>query len=322
MQALFCWYTYLTNKGKLMKKVLLLLIVLTLIFPAAALAGVLSVYHAPSRSKAPFVEAPKLEQFPFAEDAELLRVDFINIKIGDAILLRCGGESMLVDGGTSDKLSWLEFFFESQGITGFTYYMNTHSHDDHLNAAIRLVQKGYPAAAFLSKYSRETRLPEIVKLMSALDKRGIPHHQLLPGDRMTLGGAEITFIQNTRQDENSSGVNDRSMMLHIRYKNRTMLLPADVTGISLGQVMEDYPQYMNVDIMKSPHHGINRLRSEFFEASDPELIVITSNMRNGETLAKQLRSYKIPHYYISMGTVSAQTDGEIWYVEQLPLPGK
>ena len=305
-----------------MKKALLLLLVLTLILPAAALAGDFTVYHAPSRSKAPFVEeVPLLEKAPFAEDAELLRVDFINIKIGDAILLRCCGESMLIDGGTGDKLSWLEFFFESQGITGFTYYMNTHYHDDHLDAAIRLVQRGYPAIAFLSKYSRETRIPEVVKLMSALDKKGIPHHQLLSGDRMTLGGAEITFIQNIRQDD-SHGVNARSMMLHIRYKNRTMLLPADVTGASLDQVMEDYPQYMNVDIMKSPHHGINRLRSEFFEASGPELVVITSNMSNGETLAKQLRNRKIPHYYISMGTVSAQTDGEIWYVEQLPMPGK
>ena len=39
-------------------------------------------------------------------------------------------------------------------------------------------------------------------------------------------------------------------------------------------------------------------------------------MSGGKTLAAQLKRNKIPHYYISMGTVHCQTDGEKWYVTQ------
>jgi len=46
--------------------------------------------------------------------------------------------------------------------------------------------------------------------------------------------------------------------------------------------------------------------------------VITSNRKVGETLAAQLRRKKIPHYYMSMGTVRLETDGHTWYVRQEP----
>lgn len=302
-----------------MKRLFALLLALLLLFPAALAENkVFTVYHAPSNSKAPFMEVPVLDAPPFEEGADLLQVDFINIKIGDAILLRCGGESMMIDGGTNDKLPWLELFFQSQGITGFTYYMNTHSHDDHINAAIRLVYKGYPATAFLTKYSRETRVDEITKLFAALDSKGIPHRQIVPGEKIMLGGAEVTFLQNTRAG-GATGINARSMLVHVRFGSSTLLLPADVTGASLGEVMEDWPEYMDVDLMKSPHHGINRLRQEFFDATSPEAIVITANMAHGANLAKQLNSSKIPHYFVSMGTVSAVTDGQTWYVKQTPV---
>ena len=42
-------------------------------------------------------------------------------------------------------------------------------------------------------------------------------------------------------------------------------------------------------------------------------------MDGGATLAKQLVSAGMPHYFISMGTVSLQTDGEVWYVQQTKL---
>lgn len=308
-----------TKRNSMKKRLPLFLALLLLLSPALGLmeTQVAKVFHAPSASKAPFAPAQMLEQAPFAAEDGILQVDIINVKVGDAILLRMGGESMMIDGGTRGKAAMLELFFKSQGITGFTYFFNTHSHDDHIEASTRLVELGYTAREYLSKYTREARLPELTKLYNALDAKGIPLRTVVPGETMMLGGAELTFLQNTR--EHQTGVNARSMMLHVRYKNASILLPADVTGASLGEVQEDYADYMDVDIIKSPHHGINRLRQEFLDATSPELFVITSNMDGGATLAKQLVSAGMPHYFISMGTVSLQTDGEVWYVQQTKL---
>ena len=298
-----------------MKRLLILLLLLVLILPASA-TTVASVYHAPSKTQAPYAEVMVLEQSPFEEGTPLLQIDFINIKVGDAILLRCGGQSMLIDGGSRGRAAMLTNFMKEQGITGFTYYFNSHAHDDHIEASTRLVQLGYPAQEYLSKYPREATMPELLTLFSALDQKGIPYRQVQPGDTLDLGGAQLTFIQNTRPQKGQN-VNALSMMIHISYGARTMLLPADVTGSSLMQVMEDSKEYMQVDIMKSPHHGINRLPQGFLEFTNPELFIITSDRETGKELSNQLKVKSYPHYFIYTGTVHLETDGNTWYVEQI-----
>lgn len=299
-----------------MKRLFAILLTLLLLLPLAqAQQTDTFVYHAPIVGKQPFADVPVLAQPPFEEGADLLRVDFINVKIGDAILIRFGNESIMIDGGTRGKAAMLELFFKDQGITGFTYYFNTHSHDDHIGASTRLVQLGYGAQEYLAKHSPLAKVADITTLYKALEQKGIPYRQVFTGDTLKLGEAELTFFQNEREGQ-EHGINARSMMVHVRYGERSLLLPADVTGVSLGQMMDDYPDLMDVDIMKSPHHGINRLRHEFLVQTAPELFVITSNLAGGETLAKQLRDQKIAHYFISQGTVSLSTDGKLWYVEQ------
>jgi len=274
-----------------------------------------AVFHAPSGSKAPFIPVDTLAASPFQEEDDLLYVDFINVKVGDAILIRSGGESMLVDGGARGKEAMLENFFEQEGITGFTYYMNTHYHDDHTGAATALLQKGYIAREVLGRHPVESKNQDLQNLVAAAARHDIPYRQVAARDSVQLGRAVITFINDPR--EIKGNVNATSMMLHIQFGARSILLPADVTGGSLTHVAELYPEYMDVDIMKSPHHGINRLRHEFLLTASPELFVITSNMKGGQTLATQLTRSKMPHYFISMGTVRCATNGETWYVEQL-----
>jgi len=124
------------------------LLLLVIMLPATAT----TVFHTPGSGKAPFAPVAFREGEPFVPDQPLLRVDFINVKIGDAILLRAGDQSMMIDGGTRGKADMLELFFADQGITDFTYYFNTHAHDDHIEASTCLVQRGYTATCYLSKY--------------------------------------------------------------------------------------------------------------------------------------------------------------------------
>ncbi len=300
-----------------MKRFFLLIISLLLFLQGAqAEFRVFSVYHAESAALPPYAEAPVLEKAPFAADSELLTVELININVGDAIFLSCGGQTMLVDGGTESKLPVLQAFFQSRGIKRLTYYFNTHSHDDHIQASTALVESGFPADAYLAKHNSDAQVPAITRLMTALRNQGLPYQRVKSMDSVNLGGAKLTFFQNDRV-EAGHGINARSMMLHVQFKGSTLLLTADVTGYSLSQVMEDYPQFMDVDIIKSPHHGIDRLRPEFIDAVSPELFVITGPNESGTRLSDQLRRMKMPRYYTALGTVRLQSDGSVWFAEQL-----
>ena len=301
------------------KRSLILLLALMLwITASAALAEHTTprVYHAPRTGKAPFMEVPEAATSLLAEGQDTLDVYFINIGIGDAMYLTCGGQSMLIDGGTYSRYPRLTAFLESKEIRSFDYIFVTHAHDDHVQGPDRLLAKGgYDAGEVLVLHEREYRNASHQIFMETVESRSIPYRVVKAGDTLTLGGAELTFLNNPVRPSNRS-INAISMMLHIRFGKATMLLTADVSGESLDIVVRDFPHLMKVDIMKSPHHGLNRLTVPFQEATQPELVVITSNMSGGKTLAAQLKRNKIPHYYISMGTVHCQTDGQIWYVMQ------
>jgi beta-lactamase superfamily II metal-dependent hydrolase len=274
------------------------------------------VIHNPAGRGFLYEGSLKSEISPIDPNNELLIVDIINIGTGDAIFLRCGNENMLIDGGVRGKAKTLEKYFQNNGITNIHYFFNTHPHDDHIQAQEALIRKSILPGEYLSMFHKEYGNEDHQNLVNQVNKHNVPYLQVKNGDFMTLGNAKLTFFNDDRGIPNTS-LNGRSMMLNVKFGNSSILFTADVTGENLAYLCQKYPELANVDILKSPHHGINRLRSEVYESISPQMVVITSTKKTGDNLASQLRNRKIPHYFISMGTVRLETDGTVWYVTQL-----
>lgn len=296
-----------------MKKLLSLLAALMLMTLSAAAEPV--VFHAPKKGAMQY-DAPIVQDDLFENTDELLVVDIINIGTGDGILVRCGGEAMLVDGGIAGSAKALGRFLKAQQVERCDYFFNTHPHGDHILAQRQLMVEDYLPGLFLSMYPMDYRFEEHQNTVKQISKKGVPYRQIFSGDSFTMGKAVLTFINDDRPEVHN--MNYRSMLLNITFGERSILFTADCAGESLAYLGDRYPELMDADILKSPHHGINRLRPETFEDITPETVVITSNRKVGETLAAQLRRKKIPHYYMSMGTVRLETDGHTWYVRQEP----
>ncbi|MDD4080983.1 MAG: MBL fold metallo-hydrolase [Eubacteriales bacterium] len=275
-----------------------------------------AVLHAPQANARQY-GAPLAESHPFEEAEDRLVIDFIDIGTGDAILVRSGGESMLVDGGVAFNADTLEQFFRAQMVGKIDYFFNTHPHGDHILAQRQLLIRDCLPGVFLSMVPMDYRFKEHQDTVAQIIKKGVPYHQVKNGDTLRMGQAVLTFFNDDRPVTNIP-MNYRGMMLNITFGGRSVLLTADVTGESLALLGEKYPELMDVDILKSPHHGLNRLRAETYEHISPEAVVITSTKSKGENLAKQLIARKIPHYFISMGTVRLETDGSQWYLRQMP----
>ena len=67
---------------------------------------------------------------------DVLRITAIPVDEGDALLLECGGEVMMVDGGPSARYHRVTEVLEARGITHFKYLLNTHYHDDHIKTNV------------------------------------------------------------------------------------------------------------------------------------------------------------------------------------------
>jgi competence protein ComEC len=273
------------------------------------------VFHAPKKGAMQY-DAPIMQEYPFKDMDDLLVVDIINVGTGDGILVRAGGETMLIDGGMAGSAGTLRRFMKAQNITRCDYFFNTHPHGDHILAQRQLLIEDCLPGIFLSMYPMDYRFSEHRDTVDLIRKKSVSYHQVFSGDSIHMGKATLTFINDDRPK--TRNMNYRSMLLNITFGERSILLTADCTGGSITYVGKKYPELMNVDVMKSPHHGIDRLRQEVFDQTTPEAIIITGTKNVGEKLAAQLRRKKLPHYYMSMGTVRLETDGSIWYVRQEP----
>ncbi len=114
-----------------MTKKWIALILLLFLLPGMGRAAEPVVFHGPSPGQAPYAPAPRLEASP-PLGQDLLQVDYINIVIGDCILLRAGGQAMLIDGGTADRIDTVLSFLQDNNIQHLDYLFNTHAHDDHI----------------------------------------------------------------------------------------------------------------------------------------------------------------------------------------------
>ena len=60
------------------------------------------------------------------------QIDFIDVGQGDAILVRCDGHYMLVDGGKADASALIYSYLKSNGIKHLDYMVATHPDADHI----------------------------------------------------------------------------------------------------------------------------------------------------------------------------------------------
>ena len=109
----------------MMKKLLLLLLMLALTMSAASA----EIFYIDDESQLPEGWTEK----------ELFRLTAIDTDRSDAMLVQCGGENMMIDGGSVQFYPRLEEYFDAEDITEFKYLFNTHPDNDHLQGLTKMM---------------------------------------------------------------------------------------------------------------------------------------------------------------------------------------
>lgn len=246
----------------------------------------------------------------------LLRLTAFNTAQSDCLLLECGGQRMMVDGGSAPFRADLKAALEERGITHFKYLLNTHFHEDHISGLYWLMRYGFSVDAYLHPYSDAaiTVSERQAETIRQAEKSGIPTVQVFHGDELLLGEAVLTLY---RYDD-VENTNGRSLVTRVEFGDASLLLTADIIGQTQHWMLENLPsEALKADIVKAPHHGITPMVVEFLEAVSPQAVLITNDDSRVNKGRLQLESREIPAYYSGEGTVVFETDGEDWYIYQL-----
>lgn len=283
------------------------------------LAGLLAAMLLLAVSMSAMAEVHINEEAPedWAE-RELLRVVAVDTNRTDAVFLTCGGEAMMVDGGSGGYEEQFYELMEKYGADAFKYLFNSHSDQDHIEGLRFIIrQERYPVGAFVSAcdMSYQDELGYHQKAVAAVTSRGVSYRVVEEGDVLTLGGASMTVLRCTEP----WGRNDRSATLMITYGDSRIFLTGDIDNQTMKYYVNKYgEEALRADIVKSPHHGIATMPEQFLNAVDPALCFVTNLSERIPSIVTNI-SYFHPGtevLFAGDATITMETDGVDWYVWQ------
>jgi competence protein ComEC len=247
----------------------------------------------------------------------LLEVHFINVASADCLLLRMGDKTLLLDSGTRATADRILTYLESVGVDRLDYAFASHPHDDHVGGFVELLPV-IPVDTFLAPRLYENDYEQMtVRIRRALREANLPITYVENETTLPFGDATLTFYQWQMR---GATANNRSMMVMLRYGERTMLLTADIGSPAQRALAALYGEELRADILKLPHHGLSAYQMDLHQVVQPELATISCIAAHvGENL-KRLEARGLPYLFTTKGSIVAVTDGAVWRVQPQTNP--
>ena len=251
-----------------------------------------------------------------------LSVQFIDVGQADCALLECDGQYMLIDGGNRDDSQLVVSFLEQQGVEELAAVVCTHAHEDHvggLPAALAV----YPTRAVYAP--TKTYSSKIFdKFVYYTDQQGLEITIPAPGDRFSLGQAEVTVLGPVKS---YAETNNTSIVLQVNYGDTTFLFTGDMETDAENDMLDYWEGKVDwkADVLKVGHHGSNTSTSyRFLNEVNPTYGIISLGKDNSyghpheEPLSRLNQAGVTILRTDELGTIQAVSDGkEVTFTWQL-----
>ena len=220
-----------------------------------------------------------------------LTITVLDVGQGDCILVQVpGGRTMLVDGGGrygQESSPW-DIGHEvvvpallARRVSKIDVLVITHPHEDHIGG-IPAVLHAVPVGMILDPML-ETNSHTYSDILDLIEKKEIAHERATEGQRLNLGRgiyAEVLNPPDPRLWGTEDDANNNSVVLHLVYKDISVLLTGDIDRIGASR-MADLGDEIGSTILKVPHHGsADPAVPEFLDVVAPDLAVISVGAEN------------------------------------------
>lgn len=215
---------------------------------------------------------------------EAVELVMIDVGQGDAILLRDGGETLLVDGGgwPAGDLGGrvLVPALAALGVRSLDRVLLTHPDRDHCGGLVEVA--GYVAVAEVWTGPAAAERPGSACEAALLRVPGAIHRTAAAGDRLAVGRWRLRVLHPERSPS-PAGANDGSVVLAAEAFGRRVLLTGDVEAAGERELLARFGagDDLDCDVLKVAHHG-SRTSSDprFLAAATPALALVGAGARN------------------------------------------
>jgi competence protein ComEC len=267
-----------------------------------------------------------------------LHVDFLDVGQGDSALLTMpDGTTLLVDGGGRPNINQsnaddgdadpvferdtrsigegvVSQYLWSRGMDRVDYVLATHADADHIDGLSDVVRNFRVRSAMVARTPPDDA--EYVRFAATMREVGVPVDKIGAGDVLRFGdvSAQVLWPPPSR-DENAPSRNNDSIMLLIRYGDKSLLLTGDIEKQGEAAVLRE-GLGLRSDLVKVAHHGSRTSSIEaFVAATHPSLAIISVGRTsmfghpNKEVVERWRASGAEVLTTGQRGTISVVTDG-------------
>lgn len=248
-------------------------------------------------------ETQEFQQEELSQNAALtmeeLTVHFIDVGQGDAALITCGGEAMLVDAGDNAQGTKLQYYLRKQGVEKLKYVIGTHPDTDHIGGLDVILYKFDCETIIMPEGEKDTAAYRDV--IAAMEEKGYKKTLPQAGDTYALGDAEFVILSPAREYEDS---NNNSVVFLLKHGENSFLFTGDAEEEAEKDMLRAGID-VHADVYKVGHHGSNTASSKaFLDLVTPKYAVIS---------CKEGNSYGHPHAEVlnnlrAMGVLVYRTD--------------
>lgn len=239
-----------------------------------------------------------------------MQVHFIDVEQGDATLVTCDGEAMLIDAGDNTKGTKIQSYLLKQGVKNLKYLVLTHPDADHIGAADVIITKFDIENVFMSDYTKDNQTYN--EMIQALDNKNYKWSTPEVGSTYTLGSATFTIIA---PNEKYSDPNNASIGLLLQNGNNKFLFTGDAEEEAEADILANGIS-IACDVYKAGHHGSNTSNTKaLLEAATPTYVVVSCGEGNsyGHPHAEPMNNFRSMGMKLfrtdEQGSVVATTDG-------------
>lgn len=212
------------------------------------------------------------------------KITFLDVGQGDASLLQSGGQTLLLDGGSTSQKNVGTYvilpYIKQQGISCLEAVVLTHTDQDHINGVTEVLEEGKKGWLTVKNlmYPYWMEGTEQGKQLKKLaEEAGASCRKIRAGDRLTIGKAEAVVLY-PKEQEKIAEPNAGSLVLFWKWEGVRAMFTGDLPEEKERELLQNLPA---CEILQVGHHGsATSTCREFLEQVQPSLAIISCAMKN------------------------------------------
>lgn len=243
---------------------------------------------------------------------------FIDVDQGDATLIGCDGEWMLIDAGDNTKGTTVQLYLKKHNVSKLKYVIGTHPDADHIGGLDVIITKFDCENIFMPDKTSDSK--EYKELLDAIKYRNYNITVPQVGNTFSLGSASCIVLGPIALSESN---NNNSIVLKVKYKDTSFLLSGDAESEEEQEIVDSGVE-LKSNVYHAGHHGSKTSSGfEWLNKISPESVVISCGRENsyGHPHRESLDAFKEIGADVyrtdEQGSIVVTSDGEnlMWNID-------